>query len=303
MILASFLFFISLFAWGWGNELKSDSATAIKQEVAALHKRQQQLKAVYCRIYKELALVDKALYKENLNRALLEGSSNAQKRLRTLLLWVGGEILKYFFGVNNKALLFVQEVDAPCLYALINDLASQMEIPPPMTFIHDDGSFINAAAFSFSHGVSMMVVCRTAIEAFSYNELVATIVHELGHIKRHHMMKRTGAWFLLSAGLTTAGYGVWSQFSNARLLPLSCITVGSGLASLWVLSPYYVAQEVEADKIALQITHDQASIDSSLAVLRDLERYYNEIHQQEKDLSWDEHIRLWILTYLKTHPD
>ncbi len=106
-----------------------------------------------------------------------------------LLLLKKGFLIGFLRGSAVK----VSEKQFPYIYQLTNQIASKLQLTAPETYIIESGGLLNAFATRFM-GNNFIILYSDIVEAGASKgnkSLPFIIGHELAHIKRHHMLKKT----------------------------------------------------------------------------------------------------------------
>ena len=186
---------------------------------------------------------------------------------------------------NYKKLIRITSYNAPTLDGVLHDLTSKLSMPKPLFFIVDDENFINAMALSINHKVAVVLLGKRPALNFSYRSLKSTLAHELGHIKKHHLLKRAAllATLIISLNFLTDTAKNYFIPSENPLIDVG-VFFGSLLASLHLAGRYFRYTEKEADDIELSVTHDPDALDESLKELQfmDCQHFYKQVHARHQ---------------------
>ncbi len=190
----------------------------------------------------------------------------------------------------NEAVHLNQE-QTPKLYALINNLAQKANIKTPKIFLSLNKKLSNAWAMTYSKNLSCIILCENLIKNMTDDELKAIIAHELGHIKNDSVKKVSAldkyvtiknifiseAAILASIGTLIALYKLTPKnFFKNNLLRSSGIGtllatpfIGFGILIYLINKKQHnPSDEVNADKVAIDITNDPTSFINAMQVLK-----------------------------------
>ena len=190
----------------------------------------------------------------------------------------------------NEAVHLNQE-QTPKLYALINNLAQKANIKTPKIFLSLSKKLSNAWAMTYSKNLSCIILCENLIKNMTDDELKAIIAHELGHIKNDSVKKVSAldkyvtiknifiseAAILASIGTLIALYKLTPKnFFKNNLLRSSGIGtllatpfIGFGILIYLINKKQHnPSDEVNADKVAIDITNDPTSFINAMQVLK-----------------------------------
>jgi Zn-dependent protease with chaperone function len=188
----------------------------------------------------------------------------------------------FFLGVLVEpalpgGLILLNSDQTPKLHTRLKELCKKLSIPVPMIFLVQDEKFFNAAAASFSHGTSFIIIGESLLKKLSEAELNNLLAHELAHIKHNHLPKR----LLLNIGvLSTFIFVILKCFQHyqsknepvilvpalevevvgpldKKALLLSLAAVFACLGLIFAPALYSRTTEKEADMTALKVTQDK----------------------------------------------
>lgn len=139
---------------------------------------------------------------------------------------------------------FVKVTPKTCGY--IYDMAVQaakcLDVAVPDVFVQQS-PVVNA--FTLGNEYPMIVIHSGLIDFLDEDELYAIIAHETGHVKcQHHLYHTVGLWL---SNLAAVGLG--GGFTTAFLKPI-----------IWTLLYWNRQSELSADRAALLVTDDKASV-------------------------------------------
>jgi Zn-dependent protease with chaperone function len=112
----------------------------------------------------------------------------------------------FLIGILRGRAVKVSEKQFSNIYQLTNQIASQLGLPAPETYIIESGGLLNAFATRFM-GNNFIILYSDMVEAGASKgnkSLPFIIGHELAHIKRRHLLKKTllfPAYFVPFLGL------------------------------------------------------------------------------------------------------
>ncbi len=89
----------------------------------------------------------------------------------------------------------------PKLYAYVDDMCKQHNLPTPTVFINTDRGFFNAAAQKLLISTGGIIIGQKLMNESSDAMLEGVVAHEIGHIKHNHINKMLG---LLCVSILTA---------------------------------------------------------------------------------------------------
>ena len=116
-------------------------------------------------------------------------------------------------------------------------------------------SIVNAAAVGTFPGTEVILVSDMLLEKFDADEVDAVVLHELGHVKHHHSIKRT-AWImlpLLMLGLDESlGLGLHRAASDWGPLLQHSPAICYLAYLLIVLRTVFRSMEFQADRFAIE---------------------------------------------------
>lgn len=126
-----------------------------------------------------------------------------------------------------------------------------------------------------------IVFFDTLLQRLAPEQVEAVLAHELGHFKRHHVLKRIALTFTLSLGFLWllaqligenwfyAGLGITTQSTALALLLFFMIMPVFSFMLHPVMSYYSRKQEFEADAYAAQKTNSQDLVDALVNLYQD----------------------------------
>ena len=167
----------------------------------------------------------------------------------------------------------------------IDKLFAAAKLRPRSIHVWQTGrSVANAAAVGIVPGTEVIVLSDMMLEKFSVEEIDAIVLHEIGHIKLCHCLKRIAMvlapLFLLAADQST-GQGLHALIANSSLLndlfgaltkflPAILFLVYLLIASMWI----FRKMEFEADQFAIEILDRFGAGNSITAALEKLAVIY-----------------------------
>ena len=190
----------------------------------------------------------------------------------------------------NEAVHLNQE-QAPKLHALINNLAQKANIKAPKIFLSLHKKLSNAWAMTYSKDLSCIILCENLIKNMTDDELKAIIAHEIGHIKNDSVKKvsaldkymsqknililQTAAFASICTLIALSKFKTKNFLKNNMLLSsgigtlLATPFIGLGIFIYWFgLKQHNPTDEVNADKVAIDITNDPTSFINAMQVLK-----------------------------------
>jgi len=107
------------------------------------------------------------------------------------------KLLSFFLKVypggplrSTKSVVMVTSEKAPKLYAVVKELADNLNMPAPTLFITENRKIFDAFSCSLTKNLSLMCLGENLVNNLSIEELRTVIAHELGHIKKNHIQKQ-----------------------------------------------------------------------------------------------------------------
>ena len=148
-------------------------------------------------------------------------------------------------------------LDDPELVTAIEEAFCEAGLAPVEPLIWNSRRRVaNAAVVGFIPGNQILLISATMLELFPKHELIAVIRHEIGHIRRHHPLKRL---LLAGAPLVLLMVDLFSQIGLHHMLsespvPLAefAILIGYIIYIEWLSVSVFTRMELEADQFAVR---------------------------------------------------
>ena len=184
-----------------------------------------------------------------------------------LVLAAGMNFFSYWF--SDKIVLRMaraQEVapqQAPELYALVERLARQADLPMPRVFVIPEDS-PNAFATGRNPDHAVVAVTRGLLQLMSPEELAGVLAHELGHVRNRDILIGSIAATLAGAVMLLASMARWSAIfgggrssdedgGGAGVLGLVFISILAPMAAMLIQMAISRSREYLADSTAARI--------------------------------------------------
>jgi heat shock protein HtpX len=212
---------------------------------------------------------------------VLGGQSGA---LIALGLAVVMNIGTYWFS-DRIALAFakareVTEAEAPELYKLVGQLASEANMPMPRVYLIDQPA-PNAFATGRDPKHAVVAVTSGILEIASQRELRAVLAHELGHVRNRDTLVMAVVASIAGAISYLAQIAQWSMWFGGRdddegQNPIAAIVaiILLPIAALLIQLAISRSREFGADESGAQLVHDPLGLASAL---RKLEAYNKKV--------------------------
>ncbi len=150
--------------------------------------------------------------------------------------------------------VMVHEAQYPRVFALVQRICTQLEIPMPLVFVREDNN-VPAVALGFGEPYSL-VLSSHWIETFEDDELAFAIGRELGHIAAGH----TRFLSLLSVNgnenaLVSLVFGGWLRtctFTCDRIGLLACGSLDAAIRSIAIASFHEFGRRVDTSQFIEQ---------------------------------------------------
>ena len=167
----------------------------------------------------------------------------------------------------------VSPQDAPGLYALVERLAIQADVPMPRVAISD---LPIPNAFAMGRTPKHAVVCVTEglLQLLERNELEGVLAHELAHIKNRDVALMTMASFFASLAALVgqwaafAGFGARDRDSGPGLAVILLVSIGVYFVSYFLMLALSRYREFAADRSAALFTGRPSALAAALQRLQ-----------------------------------
>lgn len=207
------------------------------------------------------------LFTGGINPVILAGS----------MVVVGIAMVGYYFLASKVALSLnhAQEVDAqsaPELYALVQSVVQQMDMPMPRVYIMPNEPELNA--FATGRNVNNGHICFTAgiLNRLNREELEGVVAHELSHVKNEDIKIMTLAAGLAAVLGVIVSIGSHALFFSDRrnmnplvlMVVMIALSVTAPLAAALIQTSISRKREALADATAAHYTQNPRGLASAL---------------------------------------
>jgi len=186
------------------------------------------------------------------------------------LLFVGGS---YWFSdklaVRAAGANPVTMEEAPELYAIVQELAYDADIPMPRLYISPDAQ---PNAFATGRSPKKAVVCVTAgiLQALDRDELRAVLAHEMAHVRNRDILITSVAAAVALAITFIARIAMWGAvFSGGddeggNIVGVLLLAILAPIAALIIQMALSRSREFEADRTGAELIHDGEALARAL---------------------------------------
>jgi heat shock protein HtpX len=174
----------------------------------------------------------------------------------------------------------VSEADAPDLYRIVGDLATEANMPMPRVYMIDQPA-PNAFATGRDPQHAVVAVTNGILQIASPRELRAVLAHELAHVRNHDTLVMAAVASVAGAISYLAQMAQWSMWFGgndddegqnpiAAILAIILLPIAALLIQLAISR----SREFGADEAGANLVHDPISLASAL---RKLDTYSKQV--------------------------
>ena len=174
----------------------------------------------------------------------------------------------------------VSEVEAPELYRIVRDLATEANMPMPRVYLIDQPA-PNAFATGRDPKHAVVAVTNGILQIASPRELRAVLAHELAHVRNHDTLVMAAVASVAGAISYLAQMAQWSMWFGgndddegqnpiAAILAIILLPIAALLIQLAISR----SREFGADEAGANLVHDPISLASAL---RKLDAYSKQV--------------------------
>jgi len=174
----------------------------------------------------------------------------------------------------------VSEVEAPELYRIVRDLATEANMPMPRVYLIDQPA-PNAFATGRDPQHAVVAVTNGILQIASPRELRAVLAHELAHVRNHDTLVMAAVASVAGAISYLAQMAQWSMWFGgndddegqnpiAAILAIILLPIAALLIQLAISR----SREFGADEAGANLVHDPISLASAL---RKLDAYSKQV--------------------------